>query len=219
MTTSSTLEHVGAFHTGWARGSAQIPSQAWAEPLVWTPCSFDQKFQAYTQNLSRTLFTLKAQPMLSSAQKILSWAPSWASMKCHVMYTINRPCNGKWPGMAYRFTDISVMPIYRHFLKYRLSVSVKIRTDKISAIGYRLWPNIGYILVIFPRYICKTPIYRQLLEYRLSVSVKLRTDTISVIGNRLWSDIGNRLSAKFNRYAIPGNDPVINRVTHVYQNK
>ncbi len=44
---------------------------------------------------------------------------------------------------AYRFTDISVMPIYRHFLKYRLSVSVKVRTDKISAIGYRLWPNIG----------------------------------------------------------------------------
>ncbi len=30
------------------------------------------------------------------------------------------------PGMAYRFT-----------------VSVKVRTDKISAIGYRLWPNIG----------------------------------------------------------------------------
>ncbi len=46
-------------------------------------------------------------------------------------------------GMAYRFTDISVMPIYRHFLTYRLLVSVKIRTDKISAIGYRLWPNIG----------------------------------------------------------------------------
>ncbi len=48
------------------------------------------------------------------------------------------------PGMAYRFTDISVKPIYRHFLKYRLSVSVKVRTDKISAIGYRLWPNIGF---------------------------------------------------------------------------
>ncbi len=48
-----------------------------------------------------------------------------------------------YAGMAYRFTDISVKPIYRHVLKYRLSVSVKVRTDKISAIGYRLWPNIG----------------------------------------------------------------------------
>ena len=46
-------------------------------------------------------------------------------------------------GMAYRFADISVKPIYLDFLKYRLSVSVKFRTDKISAIGYRLWPNIG----------------------------------------------------------------------------
>ena len=105
--------------------------------------------------------------------------------------------------MAYRFTDISVMPIYRHFLKYRFSVSVKVRTDKISAIGYRLWPNIGskYRLYFddFPRYIC-----RQFIEYRLSVSVKLRTDKISAIGNRLWSNIGNPVSAKFNRYAIPG---------------
>ncbi len=36
------------------------------------------------------------------------------------------------PGMAYRFTDISVKPIYRHFFKYRLSVSVKVRTDKMA---------------------------------------------------------------------------------------
>ena len=35
------------------------------------------------------------------------------------------------------------LPIYRHYLEYRLSVSVKVRTDKISVIGYRLWPNIG----------------------------------------------------------------------------
>ncbi len=48
-----------------------------------------------------------------------------------------------YAGMAYRFTDISVKPIYWHFLKYRLSVSVKVRTDKISAIGYQLLPNIG----------------------------------------------------------------------------
>ncbi len=80
-------------------------------------------------------------------------------------------------------------------IKYRLSV---IGFCQISAL------NIGYISVIFPQYIGKTPIYRQFLEYRLSVSVKLRTDKISVIGNRLWSDIGNQLSAKFNRYAIPG---------------
>ncbi len=64
--------------------------------------------------------------------------------------------------------------------------------------------NIGYILVISPRYIGKTPKYRQFQEYRLSVSVQLRTNKISVIGNRLWSNIGNRLSVKSNRYAIPG---------------
>ena len=46
-------------------------------------------------------------------------------------------------GIAYRFTDISVKPIYRHFLKYRLSILVIVMTDKTSAIGYRLWPNIG----------------------------------------------------------------------------
>ncbi len=38
-------------------------------------------------------------------------------------------------GMAYRITNISVKPIYWHFLKYWLSVSVKVRTDKISVIG------------------------------------------------------------------------------------
>ena len=43
---------------------------------------------------------------------------------------------------------ISVKPIYQHFLKYRLSV--KVRTDKISAIGYKFWLNIGYISAIFP---------------------------------------------------------------------
>ncbi len=36
---------------------------------------------------------------------------------------------------------ISVKPIYRHFLKYRLLV--KVRTNKISAIGNRLRPNIS----------------------------------------------------------------------------
>ncbi len=50
---------------------------------------------------------------------------------------------GLWLGMAYRFTDISVKPIYGHFLKYWLLVSVKVRTDKISTIGYRLRSNIG----------------------------------------------------------------------------
>ena len=66
--------HNGAFHTGSARGSArsaQILSQARAEPLVWTPCRSDRKFQAYTQNLSRTLFTLEAQVKLSSGWKNL----------------------------------------------------------------------------------------------------------------------------------------------------
>ncbi len=47
----------------------------------------------------------------------------------------------------------------------------------------------------------------KLQEYRLSVSVKPRTDKISVISNWLWSNIGNQLSAKFIRYAIPGENP------------
>ncbi len=80
--------------------------------------------------------------------------------------------------MAYRFTDTF------YFLKYRLSVSVKVRTYKISVIGFGQISalNIGYISVISPRYIGKTPIYRQFIEYRLSVSVKLSTNKISVIG-------------------------------------
>ena len=70
------------------------------------------------------------------------------------------------------------LPIYRHFWKYRLSVSVKVRTDKISVIGYQLLPSIGseYRLnfgVFTPG---KKKMYRQFLEYRLSVSVKPRTD-------------------------------------------
>ena len=95
----------------------------------------------------------------------------------------------------------AVESIYRHFLKCQLSVNV--RTDKISAIGFGqiLALNIGHISAIFPRYIGKPPIYRQLIEYWLSV--QLRTDKILVIGNQLWSNIGNRLSAKFHRYAIP----------------
>ncbi len=84
--------------------------------------------------------------------------------------------------MAYRFTDISVKPIYRLFQKYRLSVSVKAWTDKISVIiGYRQRENIGYRL-----------------------SAKAGTNKKSVIGYRLWPNIGYRLSVKFNRYAIPG---------------
>ena len=55
-------------------------------------------------------------------------------------------CVGKFrwsmPGLTSR-DGILVEPIYRHFLKYRLSVSVKVRTDKLSVIGYRLWPYIG----------------------------------------------------------------------------
>ncbi len=51
--------------------------------------------------------------------------------------------------------------------------------------------NISSILVIFPE------------------PIKPRTDKILVIGNRLWSNIDNRLSAKFNRYAIPGFRPLL----------
>ncbi len=81
------LKNIGVFHTGSARGSAQIPSRAQAEPSVWTSCSSDQKFQACTENLSWTLFTLKAQLRISSgsAQTFLSWALSRASVKCPIM--------------------------------------------------------------------------------------------------------------------------------------
>ncbi len=57
------LHHSGVFHT---RSLAEIPSRVRAEPLVWTSCSSDKKFQAWTENLSRTLFTLKAQLRLGS---------------------------------------------------------------------------------------------------------------------------------------------------------
>ncbi len=33
---------------------------------------------------------------------------------------------------------------------FEISDWIKVRTDKISAIGYRLWPNIGHISVILP---------------------------------------------------------------------
>ncbi len=93
----------------------------------------------------------------------------------------------------------------QHNAFYQPTIQEWVRTDKISVIGFGQISalNIGYILVIFPKNIGKTPVYRQFQEYRLSVSVKLRTNKISVIGNRIWSNIGNRLSAKFNRYAIP----------------
>ncbi len=39
---------------------------------------------------------------------------------------------------------IGKTPIYRQFLEYRLSVSVKLSTDKIPVIGNRLSSNIGY---------------------------------------------------------------------------
>ncbi len=63
---SITSHTFGAFHTGLAWGSARIQSRAWAEPLVGTSCSSDEKFQACTENLSWTLFTLKAQLRLGS---------------------------------------------------------------------------------------------------------------------------------------------------------
>ncbi len=44
---------------------------------------------------------------------------------------------------VYDISIILVEPIYRHFLKYPLSIPVKVRTDEISVIGYRLWLNIG----------------------------------------------------------------------------
>ncbi len=93
-----------------------------------------------------------------------------------------------------------VKPIYQHFLKYWLSVSVKVRTDKILATSNRLWPYIGLTNRLyfsdFTRYISKTPIYQQFIEYRLSVSVKFRTNKISVIriGFGQISVIGYRLN-------------------------
>ncbi len=47
-------------------------------------------------------------------------------------------------GMAYRITDISEKPIYRVFLcKYRISVSVKVISVKISDIGKSKISDIG----------------------------------------------------------------------------
>ncbi len=68
------------------------------------------------------------------------------------------------PHLAGTRQDILVILICGHFLKYRLSISVKVRTDKITAIGYCLWSNIG-------------------TKYQLYFGglVKLRTDKISVM--------------------------------------
>ena len=41
-----------------------------------------------------------------------------------------------------------------------------------------------------------------------SSNPKVRTDKLSVIDNRLLSNIGNRLSAKFNQYAIPDKNTI-----------
>ncbi len=96
----------GAFHTGSARGSVRILSRAQAEPLVWTPCGSDQKFQAYTQNLSRTLFTLETQVKLSSgsARKFLNRAPSRVNVKCPNVLDSIRPsvCLSIWPPVHQR---------------------------------------------------------------------------------------------------------------------
>ena len=98
---------------------------------------------------------------------------------------------------------ISVKPIYRNFLKCWLLVSVKVRTDKILAIGYRLWSNIGSEQWLY--FGDFSPIYGHFIEYQLSViTVKPRTDKISVVDNQLWSNIGNLLSAIFYLCAIPG---------------
>ena len=81
--------------------------------------------------------------------------------------------------MAYRLSVISVKPIYRLFKKYRLSVSVKAWTDKISVnIGYRQGQNISYRQISRP------------IKYRLSALTKY------------W------LSAKTNRFAIPDNNMI-----------
>ncbi len=57
-------------------------------------------------------------------------------------------------GMAYRITDISEKPIYRLFCKYRISVSVKIISVKISDIGKSKISDIGYRQMIkYPRLI------------------------------------------------------------------
>ncbi len=55
--------------------------------------------------------------------------------------------HGFFAGMAYRFTDISVKLIYRHFFE----VSVNVRTNKLSVIGFGQISalNIAYILVFF----------------------------------------------------------------------
>ncbi len=83
-TVSNALNTYWEFPWKTPRGISHRLSRAWAEPPVWTPCSSDQIYQAYTQNLSQTLFTLKAQPKLSSglAQNFLSRTLSWASVKC-----------------------------------------------------------------------------------------------------------------------------------------
>ena len=67
------MKHSGVFHTGSAWSSARILSRARAEPLVWTSCNLDQKFQACTENPSWTLFTLKTQLRLGPGYTVKNW--------------------------------------------------------------------------------------------------------------------------------------------------
>ncbi len=101
----------------------------------------------------------------------------------------------KWTSLNLQGCHIG-LPIYWPFWEYQLSVSVKVRIDKISTISYRLWPHIAYILVIFPWYINKTPIYWQFLEYRVSVLVNSEPIKyqLSAIGFGQISVIGYRLN-------------------------
>ena len=93
--------------------------------------------------------------------------------------------------MAYRFTKL---------WKYRISVSVKVRTDistnsridKISVIGNRLW-SISVTDISTNSWIDKIG-YGQISV--IDMSTNSRIDKISVIGNRHWSNICNELSLK-----------------------
>ena len=94
--------------------------------------------------------------------------------------------------------SVSVKPIYLHFLKYRLSVSVKVRTDignttdKISVIGNRLLSNIGnqlsakfnwYASLQYSSRVSRNP---KLSEYR-SFWAHDKTAQIPLQSMQIWS--------------------------------
>ena len=121
-----------------------------------------------TKILDENAWGLTYYPLARAYTSIITSTPQcivWVPMSIPVHFL--PPGSYRVLGMAYWFTDIvliinklfKVSPFLAgfpstpthyntvwQFIEYWLSVSVKLRTDKISVIGNQLWSNIGNLL-------------------------------------------------------------------------